>query len=114
MLAEPAHRGVNRKHAIRGLWRRNGKFVARITVKDDAGRKAVKWVPLDASAGSSKAARMPMLAMPTSNSIRVKAGVPKTSSRAVRIRVKPSSVENEFSEDITAASHSLLLISSMR
>jgi len=38
----------NRKHAIRGLWRRNGKFVARITVEDDAGRKAVKWVPLKA------------------------------------------------------------------
>src|SRR6185369_8906172 len=36
----------NRKHAIRGLWRRNGKFVARITVEDDAGHKAVKWVPL--------------------------------------------------------------------
>ncbi|MFZ0827266.1 MAG: site-specific integrase [Verrucomicrobiia bacterium] len=39
----------NRKHAIRGLWRRNGKFVARITVEDDAGRKAVKWVPLEAA-----------------------------------------------------------------
>jgi integrase len=39
----------NRKHAIRGLWRRNGKFVARITVEDDAGRKAVKWVPLEAT-----------------------------------------------------------------
>jgi integrase len=38
----------NRKHAIRGLWRRNGKFVARITVEDDAGRKSVKWVPLKA------------------------------------------------------------------
>ena len=38
----------NRKYAIRGLWRRNGKFVARITVEDDAGRKAVKWVPLKA------------------------------------------------------------------
>jgi integrase len=38
----------NRKHPIRGLWRRNGKFVARITVEDDAGRKAVKWVPLEA------------------------------------------------------------------
>ena len=36
----------NRKHAIRGLWRRTGKFVARITVEDDAGHKAVKWVPL--------------------------------------------------------------------
>jgi integrase len=38
----------NRKHAVRGLWRRNGSFVARITVEDDAGRKAVKWVPLKA------------------------------------------------------------------
>lgn len=38
----------SRKHAIRGLWRRNGKFVARITVEDDAGRKTVKWVPLQA------------------------------------------------------------------
>src|SRR6266516_976979 len=38
----------NRKHAIRGLWRRNGKFVARITVEDEAGRKSVKWKPLDA------------------------------------------------------------------
>jgi integrase len=37
----------NRKHAVRGLWKRNGKFVARITVEDDAGRKAVKWVPLE-------------------------------------------------------------------
>jgi len=39
----------NRKHAIRGLWKRNGKFIARITVEDDAGRKAVKWVPLEAT-----------------------------------------------------------------
>ena len=38
----------NRKHGIRGLWKRNGKFVARITVEDDAGGKAVKWVPLAA------------------------------------------------------------------
>jgi hypothetical protein len=36
----------NCKHAIRGLWRRNGSFVARVTVEDDAGRKAVKWVLL--------------------------------------------------------------------
>ena len=39
----------NRKHAIRGLWRRNGKFVARITIEDDGGGKAIKWVPLKAS-----------------------------------------------------------------
>ena len=39
----------NRKHPIRGLWKRNGSFVARITVEDDAGLKAVKWVPLEAA-----------------------------------------------------------------
>jgi integrase len=39
----------NRKHAVRGLWRRNGRFVARITVEDDAGRKSVKWVTLAAA-----------------------------------------------------------------
>src|SRR5436190_1191405 len=39
----------NRKHPIRGLWKRNGSFVARITVEDDCGRKAVKWVPLEAT-----------------------------------------------------------------
>lgn len=38
-----------RKHAIRGLWRRNSKFIARITVEADSGKKAVKWVPLEAS-----------------------------------------------------------------
>ncbi|HLH55099.1 MAG TPA: hypothetical protein VKY92_15940, partial [Verrucomicrobiae bacterium] len=38
----------NRKHPIRGLWKRNGKFLARFTVEDDAGRKVVKWVPLNA------------------------------------------------------------------
>jgi integrase len=38
----------NRKHPIRGLWRRNGKFLARITTEDDAGRKSKKWVPLEA------------------------------------------------------------------
>ena len=43
----------NRKHAIRGLWKRNGKFVARITVEDDAGRKAVKWVPLNAETAAA-------------------------------------------------------------
>jgi integrase len=43
----------NRKHAIRGLWRRNGKFVARITVEDDVGQKSVKWVPLVAETAAA-------------------------------------------------------------
>jgi len=43
----------NRKHAIRGLWRRNGKFIARITVEDTAGRKSMKWVPLVATSAAA-------------------------------------------------------------
>lgn len=38
----------NRKHPIRGLWRRGEKYLARITVEDATGKKAVKWVPLKA------------------------------------------------------------------
>jgi integrase len=38
----------NRKHPIRGLWRRNGNFRARITVENEAGRKVLRWVPLAA------------------------------------------------------------------
>lgn len=38
----------NRKHPIRGLWRRNGQFRAQITVEDEAGRKAIRWVALSA------------------------------------------------------------------
>src|SRR5687768_9249912 len=37
-----------RKQPIRGLWVRNNRFLARITVSDDtSGRKEVKWVPLE-------------------------------------------------------------------
>ncbi len=39
----------HRKYAIRGLWRRNNKFLARITVEDDAARKEVKWMSLQAA-----------------------------------------------------------------
>jgi integrase len=39
----------NRKHPIRGLWRRNGRFIARITVEDERGQPRVKWHPLDAT-----------------------------------------------------------------
>ena len=42
----------NRKHPIRGLWRRNGKFLARITVEDAAGRKELSWVPLAAKSAA--------------------------------------------------------------
>jgi integrase len=42
----------NRKHPIRGLWRRNGKFLARITVEDESGKKEVRWVPLAAKSAA--------------------------------------------------------------
>lgn len=45
----------NRKHPVRGLWRRNGSYVARITVEDDAGRKDVKWVPLPSATSDAEA-----------------------------------------------------------
>ena len=47
----PQYRKVldERKHPIRRPWKRNGNLVARITVEDDAGCKAVKWVPLTAN-----------------------------------------------------------------
>jgi len=38
----------NRKHPIRGLWRRNGSFVARASIEGEAGRKVVRWIPLAA------------------------------------------------------------------
>jgi hypothetical protein len=39
----------NRKHPIRGLWRRNGSLLARITIEDADGRKRVKWAKLAAA-----------------------------------------------------------------
>lgn len=36
----------SRKRRVRGLWQRNGKFFANLTVADDLGRKSSQWVPL--------------------------------------------------------------------
>jgi hypothetical protein len=37
----------NRKREVRGLWKRNDRFYARMTVEDhQTGRKAVRWIPL--------------------------------------------------------------------
>jgi integrase len=38
-----------RKQPIRGLWERNGKFIARIAMEDDAGKKENRWVPLESA-----------------------------------------------------------------
>ena len=35
-----------RKQPIRGLWQRNGNFIARIAIVDEAGVKGNRWVPL--------------------------------------------------------------------
>jgi integrase len=36
-----------RKQPIRGLWERNGKFIARLSVEDQNGEKRVQWVVLE-------------------------------------------------------------------
>jgi integrase len=36
-----------RKQPIRGLWERNGTFIARIAVEDADGMKRTRWVPLE-------------------------------------------------------------------
>jgi integrase len=36
-----------RKQPIRGLWERNGKFIARIATEDEDGMKRTRWVPLE-------------------------------------------------------------------
>ena len=38
----------NRKQPIRGLWRRNGRFMARLRVEDELGHKQLKWFALQA------------------------------------------------------------------
>ena len=38
---------ASRKRRVRGLWQRNGRFFANLTVADDLGRKTSKWVPLE-------------------------------------------------------------------
>ena len=48
-----------RKQPIRGLWMRNNRFLARITVEDDAGRKAIKWVPLENATTKQPVRTMP-------------------------------------------------------
>src|SRR5438046_5908146 len=42
----------NRKHPIHGLWRRNGKFLARVTVEAEDGRSSVHWVKLAAKSAA--------------------------------------------------------------
>jgi integrase len=42
----------NRKHPIRGLWRRNGAFVARASIEGEAGRKVIRWIPLAAESAA--------------------------------------------------------------
>ena len=46
----------SRKRRVRGLWQRNGRFFANLTVADDLGRKNSRMVPLNgASLDEAKA-----------------------------------------------------------
>ena len=45
----------NRKAEVRGLWRRNSSYYARITVTDDFGRASLKWVPLEKATSDATA-----------------------------------------------------------
>jgi len=36
-----------RKQPIRGLWKRNGNFIARITVEAPDGKRLIRWKPLE-------------------------------------------------------------------
>lgn len=38
-----------RKQPIRGLWKRNGNFLARITVEDEHGKKEIRWKLLESA-----------------------------------------------------------------
>lgn len=44
-----------RKQPIRGLWKRNGKFIARLTVENDSGKKEVRWKPLEGAETQAQA-----------------------------------------------------------
>jgi integrase len=37
----------SRKQPIRGLWKRNGRFIARITIEGPDGGKLIRWKPLE-------------------------------------------------------------------
>jgi integrase len=37
----------SRKRRVRGVWQRNGRFFANVSIADDLGRKTPKWVPLE-------------------------------------------------------------------
>src|ERR1035437_2226995 len=37
----------SRKRRVRGMWQRNGRFFANVSIADDLGRKTPKWVPLE-------------------------------------------------------------------
>ena len=48
----------NRKHPICGLWRRNGRFYARLSVPDERGKKIVRWMPMTATTTAEATAEL--------------------------------------------------------
>src|SRR5262245_13829682 len=45
----------SRKQPIRGLWKRNGNFIARITVEAADGKKSICWKPLEEATTTAEA-----------------------------------------------------------
>ena len=46
----------SRKRRVRGLWQRNGRYYANLTLSDDLGKKSSRFVPLSgAGLGEAKA-----------------------------------------------------------
>jgi integrase len=57
----------NRKHPVRGLWRRNGKYYARLTVEEADGHKKKQWAPLAAGTAAEAQAEFRALLVKRKN-----------------------------------------------
>jgi hypothetical protein len=70
-----------RKQPIRGLWKRNGKYIARITAEDSLGKKEIRWTVLDEAETipQAQAALRKLLTKRENNSLPVLKRTPKFS-----------------------------------
>src|SRR5207247_7775744 len=50
-----------RKHRVRGLWERNGRFYARLTAEDTESRKRARWAALEAQTATEAAEELKTL-----------------------------------------------------
>ena len=95
-----------RKQPIRGLWKRNEKYVARLTVDDENGKKAIRWKVLegaDTVPQAQKALSM-LQSQRDSNNLPVLKRTPKLADYAktyfdycaqVKIKKRPATIAKE-------------------